>query len=73
MFQAEDVDLAVKIFSEKLTSILDRLAPIRTIQTRRKYVPWLSQETRTLMEQRDQAQTRAARTRSQEDWLNYKK
>ena len=73
LFQTEDVDLAVEIFSKKLTRILDRLAPVRTIQTRRKYVPWLSQETKILMQQRDQAQTRAARTRSQEDWIIYKR
>ena len=73
LFQTENVDLAVEIFSKKFTSILDRLAPVRTIQTRRKYVPWLSQETRILMQQRDQAQTRAASTRSQEDWMSYKR
>ena len=72
LFQTEDIDLAVRMFSEKITNILDKLAPVRTIQVRRKYIPWLSQETKLLMQQRDQAQIRAARTKSQEDWRNFK-
>ena len=51
---------------------MDRLAPVRTIQTRNKYVPWLSEETKLLMQQRDEAQSRAARTKSQEDWKAFK-
>ena len=66
MYQTEDVNLAVELFSDKFTGILDRLA-ILTIQTRNKYVPWLSQETKNLMQQRDQAQGRAASSNSQAD------
>ena len=72
LFQTEDVDIGVKMFTEKLVGILDRLAPVRTIQTRRKYVPWLSQETKVLMQQRDQAQATAARTQCQDDWRIFK-
>ena len=73
IYQTEDLDLAVKLFSDKLTGILDQLAPVKTIQTRNKYVPWLSKETKNLMEQRDLAQGRAASSRSQEDWKMFKK
>ena len=73
LYQTEDVNLAVELFSDKLTGILDRLAPVKTIQTRNKYVPWLSQETKNLMQQRDQAQGRAASSNSQEDWKQFKK
>ena len=73
IYQAEDVDLAVQLFSDKLTSILDRHAPVKTIQTRTRYVLWLSQETKLLMEQRDQAQSQAASSRSRDDWKKFKK
>jgi hypothetical protein len=73
IYQADNVDIAVQLFSDKLTEILDRLAPLKTIQTRTRYVPWLSKETKTLIEQRDLAQSSAARSRNQEDWNKFKK
>ena len=65
--------MVINLFSDKLTGILDRLAPVKTIQTRNKYVPWLAKETNNLMEQRDLAQGRAANSRFQEDWQQFKK
>ena len=73
IYQADNVDIAVQLFSEKLTGILDRLAPVKTIQTRTRYAPWLSKATKQLIEQRDQAQTNAASSRNQEDWEQFKR
>ena len=49
IYLSDNVDTAVQLFSDKLTEVLDRLAPIKTIQTRTRYVPWLSSETKGLM------------------------
>ena len=68
IYQCDKVDPAVQLFSEKLTMILDKLAPMKTFQTRTKYAPWLSASTKQLMKERDQAQRRAAATKSDEDW-----
>ena len=48
IYQSDNVEIAVQLFSDKLTVILDRLAPVKTIQTRTKYVPWLSKQTKQL-------------------------
>ena len=73
VYQTESVDLAVQLFSDKLTTILDQLAPIKTVQTRTRYAPWLSQSTKLLIEKRDQAQSRASRSKVQEDWNIFKR
>ena len=55
--EEEDVNRAVRIFTENMTSILNRedMAPVKTIQNRKNYCPWISEETKDLMRQRDEA------------------
>ena len=72
IYQCENVDAAVQLFSEKLTRILDQLAPIKTVQTRTRYAQWLSQPTKLLIEKRDQAQSRASSSKLEEDWKVFK-
>ena len=40
VFNCNDVDLAVDIFTQKLTDILDRMDPVKTFQIRTKYAAW---------------------------------
>ena len=63
-----EVDKAVEILTNKLNIILDELAPIKTFQTRVNYAPWLSDETKLLKKQREEAQEKASRTNNLEDW-----
>ena len=37
-----DVNLAVQLLSDKLTKILDEMAPIKVFQSGTNYAPWLS-------------------------------
>ena len=67
LYLCEDLDQAVQIFTTSLTKILDRLAPVRTIQIRTKYAPWLSSSTKALIRERDQAQVLAAESGDQDD------
>ena len=46
IYECEDVDKALEILNQNSTAILDQMAPIRTIQIRENYAPWLSTETR---------------------------
>ena len=63
---------AADLLTSKLSAILDQMAPIRTFQIRKKYVPWLSESTKELMKERDAAQATAASSRNQDDWMAYK-
>ena len=73
LYLCEDVNTAVKILSEKLTFILDTMAPMKTIQVRKKYVPWLSKATLNLMKERDALQKNAAESKNDDDWKKFKK
>ena len=73
IYECEDVDLAVKMLSEELTAILDRMAPIRTIQVRENYAPWLSGQTKQIMAERDLAQKIAIQSKSDDDWVIFKR
>ena len=72
VYLCEDVNFAVQTFSKKINEILDALAPMRTIQVRKNYAPWLSQDTKDLMKERDHAQQRASITNLDQDWNYYR-
>ena len=63
---------AAELLTSSLSVILDQMAPIRTIQVRKKYVPWLSSTTKELIKQRDEAQAKAGESKCLEDWRAYK-
>ena len=60
LYKCEEVDVAVDFFSNKFLSVVDQFAPIRSIQTRTKYAPWLTHETKLLINERNDAQRIAA-------------
>ena len=72
IYLTNDVNEALNLFYEKVRPILDDMAPIRTIQIRNNYAPWLSQETIQLMKSRNELLKLATETKSKEDWNRYK-
>ena len=73
LYQCDEVELAVDIFSNKFLGVLDQFAPFKTIQTRTKYASWLSSDTKGLIIQRNDAQSQAAATNSVSDWNKFKR
>ena len=67
-----DVNVAVSVLTEKLTTVLDRFAPMRTVQVLAKYAPWLTEATKNTMKERDAAQVAAATTQDPLIWGEYK-
>ena len=55
-------DIAAKLFTQGLTRILDNLAPVRNIQSRSNYAPYLSRDTKELIIRRKEAQCIAAQS-----------
>ena len=68
----EDVEQAADLLTNKLTYNLEKLAPVKTFQVRKKYAPWLSDSTKLIIKEKNQAQKLAAETRNLEDWHQYK-
>ena len=67
-----DVDQAAETLTEKLTEALDEMAPVKKIQTRTNYAPWMSKEAKVLKEKRVAAHKKAAESDDQEDWRVYR-
>ena len=72
LYSCGDPDEATFILTNKLTTILDQMAPIRTIQVRSKYAPWLTDSTKQLLKDRNEAQKHANKTKNLEDYRQYK-
>ena len=72
IYLCSEVDTAVELLTSKLTGILDDMAPMRSIQVRANYSPWLSRDTLELMKVRDQVQKLASETKCRTDWVRYK-
>ena len=62
VYSSSDVDLAVDIFTRKLTDILDIMAPVKKFQIRTKYAAWVSDTTKKRIGDRDMAQQKATNT-----------
>jgi hypothetical protein len=54
-----DVDMATDIFTTKIRDILNLHAPWIIFQQRKSFKPWLTQETKEMMDQRDQLKKKA--------------
>ena len=70
VYNCNNLDEAVNIFTNLICKILDRddMAPIRTFQQRHRYAPWLSEETKSVMANRDNAVSTARASQNPEDW-----
>ena len=66
------MDEAVDILTRKINSILDEMAPIKTFQTKSKYCPWLTEETKELIKQRNNAQKVLSENKIDENLEHYK-
>ena len=73
VYSSGDVDIAVDIFTNKLTDILDRMAPVKKFQIRVKYAAWLSEDTKKMMAERDLAQLTASSSGAESDWIAYRR
>ena len=73
LYMSDDVDEALGFFMDKFKPILDRMAPMRNIQIKTNYNPWISQDTLSLMKERDKLQKDAAETSDKNIWDQYKK
>jgi hypothetical protein len=51
--EIEDVDEAAKMFQDVFCTILDKHAPVKIFQVRNNYVPYLSEDMKRLMVERD--------------------
>jgi hypothetical protein len=68
VYQTTDIDEAVELFTNKINLILDQLAPMKTFQTSLKYCPWLSEETKLLINEKNKAQNTLSENKNDENF-----
>ena len=73
VYLCEDVEIAVEMFTKKVTDILDDMCPMKTIQVRTNYLPWMSDETKDRINQRNELLKKAKKSKIDNDWKEYKK
>ena len=73
VYLCENVELAVQLITNKLSSILDIMAPVKIIQVRKKYAPWISEPTKEKINLRNIAQKKASESKSSSDWKDFRK
>ena len=78
VYHSQDVDLAVDIFTRKFREVLNKHAPWIIFQQRKKFTPWVTDETMTIMKQRDEAKADAvalaeAGNDTTDAWARYRK
>ena len=64
---------AADLLTAGLTRVLDIWAPVRTIQNRSNYAPHLSDSTKELMKERNEAQCTASLSGKPADWREYRR
>ena len=73
LYRCEDIDLANNIFEEKVTAVLEALAPLKKVQNKKHANNFISKETRDLMTNRDLIRETAVKSQRQEDWDLYRR
>ena len=61
------------MITDKLTNILNRMAPVKTFQVRSNYAPWVSEQTKERIRLRNDAQKRASESKCPDDWIEFRK
>ena len=72
VYGCENANEAAENLSRNIWEALDRWAPVKKVQIKPNYRPWVSQETKVLMNQRNYAQELASRTNNLDDWQKFK-
>ena len=73
ILRTDDIELAGDIFTQIFNRILDHHAPVKVIQNRKNYVPYISEDIHKAMEERNELKKEAAKTGDNDTFNKYKK
>ena len=71
--ETDNIDDAARLFQEIFTQVLDKHAPVKMFQTRKNYVPYLSEDMKRLLKERDVLKEEATKTGDKVLFEEYKK
>ena len=64
--------MAAEQLAKKLNNILDVMAPVKKIQLRNNFAPWISEDCKAEMAARDAANKKAAESGLDTDWDSFR-
>ena len=73
LLDLSDTELVANVLIGHISEAIERIAPLKMIQPRAQYVPYLSKETKSKMANRDKLRWEALKTGNEEDMKEYKK
>ncbi len=71
--QQVDPDLALSVFDRLLLPVVNKHAPVRKLTVRNTMSPWLDQELKAHMMERNRAKTEAIKSGGEQEWSMYRK
>ena len=72
VFESNEIDEATKLFTDAFKEVLDKHAPLKIIQNRVNYQPYVTDEIKKIMEARDMLKEKAAQSGDIKDHDEYK-
>ena len=71
-YECENIDTINDMFENKVRDVLEKIAPMKYIQLRKKHVNWLDDEISQEMRRRDSLRDTAKGTDNDLDWMSYR-
>ena len=72
VYLCQDANMAAEMLTKKLNVILDEMAPVKKIQLRTNFAPWISEQCKAEMDSRDAAHKTAAESGLDTDWDTFR-
>ena len=72
IFNYNDPDTIANIFQSEFNSIIDFLAPLKVVNLKKNYAPYLSNELKDQIKNTDKLLTNAIKSKTQDDWRKYR-
>ena len=73
IYTCQNASQAADLMTNKINKILDEMAPVKKIQIRSRYAPWITPDCKDDMDKRDSTQKKAIETGAEADWSEYRR
>lgn len=72
LYLSNNIDCKVELFSNKINNLFEKFVPEREVLSKKRPCPWISNEIRSQMIERDKVYRRYIRTKNSETWEIYR-
>ena len=73
VYMSGDASKAAELLTSNINSVLNKMAPVKKIQVRQNYAPWVSEGCKRDIDTRERAQEKAVASQQGEDWDEFRR